>query len=754
MDSIHEIRLTGCTPEPLMGYLKALGVLRLVTEQKDPLAKGCWRGDSFFLRSKLDNQMLAAFVADEYQPSPIFAPWNGDGGFLTDSGASLETIKSLRKSSHASLQSLKIMIENIDQVKIIREFKIARETEKSLNKKKQQQKKAFSKSDAEALRVAKQMVKEIKQNILSNVRSHFPDEVVRWLDACLSISSDGFAASPLLGSGGCDGRLEFSANFLGNVLEYFALPSEDRRHWAERAIFSQGEARLVPTSIGQFSPGQIGGPNATQGFEGESLINPLDFILMVEGAILFAGSVSRKLRNGGTSKAAFPFTVFSSSVGQSMGSAKDSKAARGEIWLPLWQRFAGLTEITHILAEGRAEVNGRQASSGVQLARAVTSLGVDRGIHGFVRYGFLQRNGKAYLATSLGCFDVHSNPDVELLKEMDAWHDRFRGAASGDNVPPRFSSALKHIESAIFNFCKYGGNSRFAEILCALGKAEKELANGKKYREDKYLRPLSALSPEWLRAADDNSPEFELALSLAGIYDPEKKIEPIRANIEPVSYGRWKEKGFCNVWSNAGLSVNLLSVLERRMMDAGRLGCEGLPLASSHKASIEAVSKYIAGDVDDDKIKELLLGMILIDHWKPLKKEASFSFEGETQVEDKEHAFMPRPYAILKLIFLPGGIKTHDEEVLVRPEPAITALLRAGRLGEACSIAARRLRGSGMTPMTYRKGGKPFLDALDWQTEGIDPIRLGAALLFPVSLHGLNELKRMVLRPEKNNGAA
>ena len=28
--STHEIVLTGCTPEPLMSYLKALGVLRLV----------------------------------------------------------------------------------------------------------------------------------------------------------------------------------------------------------------------------------------------------------------------------------------------------------------------------------------------------------------------------------------------------------------------------------------------------------------------------------------------------------------------------------------------------------------------------------------------------------------------------------------------------------------------------------------------------------------------------------------------------
>jgi len=37
--SVHEVVLEGCTPEPLMGYLKALGVLRLVAEQEDGKAE-------------------------------------------------------------------------------------------------------------------------------------------------------------------------------------------------------------------------------------------------------------------------------------------------------------------------------------------------------------------------------------------------------------------------------------------------------------------------------------------------------------------------------------------------------------------------------------------------------------------------------------------------------------------------------------------------------------------------------------------
>jgi len=175
-------------------------------------------------------------------------------------------------------------------------------------------------------------------------------------------------------------------------------------------------------------------------------------------------------------------------------------------------------------------------------------------------------------------------------------------------------------------------------------------------------------------------------------------------------------------------------------------------LMSPYKASIEAISKYIVGDVDDDKIEELLWGMILIDHWK-LSKKPSFSFVRGNHGEVKDHVLTPRPYALLKLVFLPQGFKTNDATLFVRPEPAIPALLRAGRIGEACTIAARRLRVSGMIPLTSQKHGRPFFTT-DWQAEGIDPIRLGAALLFPISFDEVDELKLMVLRPEKNQNAA
>ena len=64
-----ELRLEGCTPEPLMAYLKALGVLRLISEDRehgDPNARGAWRDGAFVLNSRFDQASLTCFFLEQY----------------------------------------------------------------------------------------------------------------------------------------------------------------------------------------------------------------------------------------------------------------------------------------------------------------------------------------------------------------------------------------------------------------------------------------------------------------------------------------------------------------------------------------------------------------------------------------------------------------------------------------------------------------------------------------------------------------
>src|SRR5579872_2456149 len=78
---MYTIALPGCTSTPFGSYLKALGVLRLVSGQADAEARGWWEGETFAIESVLDENDLARFFLERYEPTPILAPWNGGSGF-------------------------------------------------------------------------------------------------------------------------------------------------------------------------------------------------------------------------------------------------------------------------------------------------------------------------------------------------------------------------------------------------------------------------------------------------------------------------------------------------------------------------------------------------------------------------------------------------------------------------------------------------------------------------------------------------
>jgi CRISPR-associated protein Csx17 len=75
------LELTGCPYQPLGAYLKALSVLRLVSEQEDREARGRWTNECFVLESTLDRDGLLNFFLSKYSPTPVVAPWNGGSGF-------------------------------------------------------------------------------------------------------------------------------------------------------------------------------------------------------------------------------------------------------------------------------------------------------------------------------------------------------------------------------------------------------------------------------------------------------------------------------------------------------------------------------------------------------------------------------------------------------------------------------------------------------------------------------------------------
>jgi CRISPR-associated protein Csx17 len=238
-----------------------------------------------------------------------------------------------------------------------------------------------------------------------------------------------------------------------------------------------------------------------------------------------------------------------------------------------------------------------------------------------VRIQYQARFGDNYLASALGRVDVVQRASVHLLREIDRWLDDFRRkCAAGrdkEEAPKRILCTLNAIDSAIFEFCKYDGPRLFQDIVIALGRAERELAVTEGKFKKKTVNPIPQLSPNWLGAAADGSAEFAIARALASLHDPEAKIGPLRANLEPVDWNKncraWAKEERCVVWNAADLATNLVSVLQRRMMDGARRGGEHLPLASRFTASLGTVAAFIAGDLDDQRTEDLIWGLMLID---------------------------------------------------------------------------------------------------------------------------------------------
>jgi CRISPR-associated protein Csx17 len=263
---------------------------------------------------------------------------------------------------------------------------------------------------------------EEKLALLAECRSRLSDDVLLWLDACYVLTSDGRKFPPLFSTGGNEGSGSYASGFAQQVI---ACLVERRYHDALAVALFGGIKHGIASNQtpGHFSPRAAGGANAGQGFEAPTSTNPWDYLLAIEGACLWASGVVRRCGQVGRQMAAFPFTVNVTGAGAASlagGDGRKPKQAKREVaemWLPLWSKALGLSELTTLLGEGRASIGRRPATTGVDFARAAARLGVDRGITQFQRVAFLMRNGQNFMGISVGKFDVTFRRDVDLLRD-------------------------------------------------------------------------------------------------------------------------------------------------------------------------------------------------------------------------------------------------------------------------------------------------------------------------------------------------
>lgn len=710
MSDRYEIELRGCTSTPLADYLKGLGLIRLVARADRDL-KAAWISQHLHLCTDLSPQDLADYLLRDYAPTPILAPWNGGSGFFAkDNKTALEAIASGKA----------------DRLSVFRDC--LTHAEKAL----EGMEREVSPKDAE------------KFELLQRLRNSLPDAALDWLDAAVVLSGDNSRYPPLLGTGGNDGRLDFTNNFMQRLCEVMdpdsGQPTIESHAWLELSLQGEPAPGLAKSAIGQFAPGQVGGPNATIGYETKGRVNPWDFILMLEGALVFAAAAVRRNASDPDGVLSYPFTVRATSAGAGLLGPGDAGAARGELWMPLWPRPASYSEVRALLAEGRVAIGARPARDALDFVRAVHRLGGYRGVDRFERYGLLMRSGKAFLATPIERIQITANPQTDFIDDLekDDWLGRFRRFASGDLAAQRFVTLRHRLENQLFELARRPPEpARVQGLLVLLGQIQEALSRSAKAHE--AVRPVPRLSARWVEAADDATAVLRIARALAGLRGQRDHPLPLRSQLFAV-HPRW------NTWveadlelrietkRGAGMVSTLIALLARRLWLQGRLEMADKPLSSVAGAHTADLASFLCDGRLDDRLERLLPGLALCDI--PACAESGAGA-----------GTLPGAFALLRIVLFPDdtlralGYLRSDEHLPVPPQ--MLSQLASGNAEltrRAIEGAWHRLRANGLTPRVER-------NALP-RLAGLNPRRVAAALLIPMTFGATGSITRRLLEDD------
>lgn len=740
--TFHLHHMTGCQPTPLAHYLKALGILRLVAQQADTSARGCWRSDGFVLATALDRESLLDFFLAQYAPTPLVTPWNGGSGFYPkDTKKGIEAIAASQAQRFGEYRAAIALCQEMlgDNVE---------------------------KPNAEA-----------KVSLLQECERTWRGPLAEWLRAAVTLLGDGSAAYPaLLGTGGNDGRLEFANNFMQRLADLFQLdmadgaPRPEAVSLLDTALFESPHQGLQSNAVGQFLPGAVGGANGSTGFTADAELNPWDFVLMLEGSIVFAASLSRRGSVDSLPQAAAPFAVRSAAAGFS--TAADGENARGEQWMPIWRQLAEFSEVQNLLSEARCQLKSFRAQRPLDMARAIARLGVARGVTSFERYAYIERNGLSNLAVPLGRWNVSPQPNQHLLEEIAPWFDRLERAAADKNAPEAIRRATRRVHDAMLNCCREGATPvRWLELMVRLGEAESQFVRSSRFSVSRRLQPIgnpgTPLSPDWLIAGQElaDRPEFRLALALASqhgtrLHQPDAASppkctldwgRPVRQHFLPLAKRKSGGVGFPHGFAVAGdelasdndvvchrldAASDALALMRRRIWAARAKEASSrfdLRPVFGAEASLVDIADLIDGRIDWRLIGQLLPALMALN-WRAFagmnseqRRELHRQLGRPEYRESQQTAERLSAYGIFRLNYHWNALpvpQLEDAEIRVRVTLDATPfnLLLAGDLHGSGQAAIRRLRNSQLWPHLDRVAGSPTVAR-----------RMAESLAFPIS---------------------
>jgi CRISPR-associated protein Csx17 len=585
--------LPGLRPEPLASYLAGLGLVRVLGEQADPAATAAWTRTGLAINTVVPD--VAAWLADDYVPTPVLSPWNGGSGFGAKDKEPIRRLARVREHPSPRLTPLRAAIGVAETV-----VTTAR-------------KRGWITDAGVANKAA----------VVQEMRNWCPDELVPWIDAAIVLAGVDTYFPPVLGTGGNDGRLDFSTNFHEQLLDVIAADAKqrDRSLAAARDLLSGTQTGpLTGAPIGQFNPGSAGGPGSSRFDKTDSLANPWSYVLTVEGALLFAASVTRRNQHA-AGRAAMPFSVAGSPDGSDSGAPGEE--SRGEVWAPVWETALSVAEIKQLFAEARASWRGRPARRAVDFYAATRSLGVARGIDEFVRYGLQRRNGLAFAAVPVDRVRVRERPAVRLAAQVEDWVARVGASDASTGV----GEALRGFRTQHLEFARDADPRSLARMLAALTTLE--LAVGRSGRAKDAVPPRYVPDAGDFLAvlAADESRELRVAVGIASCATrpAEQPVRTMRQILLPVDSGGWRDGPLVPGFGTRPLHAVLADVLVWRSRTAvterGAGLIRGVPTFRSGVRVPAADLHAWAKEVLDPKKLDLLLRACLALSWRGVARQ-------------------------------------------------------------------------------------------------------------------------------------
>lgn len=372
--------------DSLLTYLAALGLTGVVARQGDPCVRTWWVGDHLRMDTTVED--VRDLLVEDYRPIPAFSPWNGGSGFGEKDKNQQAVLEKIASVDAARLKDFTLGYRAVQDVLRSRDHVSGTVWDKG--------------------------------RLFTELHNRVPERALSWMDAVVVVGPDRLFFPSVYGTGGNDGRLEFSSNFhqrLIQIVPELGASAAASLAWATDALTGEKNAPLLAAPAGQFEPRGAGSPGTYSLGEGTSQVNPWLYVLMIEACEFLAASLTR-VAGQRELRASVPFTVAPSPEGATAGSAGEN--GRGEFWAPLWSAPLNHRELSHLFQEARASWAGRTPTTSAGMYAATKSHGVDDRIGVFYRYGIAERNGRSFVAAPRDRVEVATRRGIDVAIPVEA----------------------------------------------------------------------------------------------------------------------------------------------------------------------------------------------------------------------------------------------------------------------------------------------------------------------------------------------